>query len=94
MTGEQLYWELSRQYSSPHNDTSYEMNEAVLELNEALGKGLTPQYVQNKMAQLITRMREDGNNFKSHLAAVIKNRFWDKTFIERIPYKPFMVEEQ
>lgn len=93
MNAKDLYWELSTIFSSPHNDTSMEMAECESELREALGKGHLPNYIITKMEQMIDWMRSEGDPYKSKLSLVIKNRFWEKSFVQMIPYKPFKIED-
>jgi hypothetical protein len=93
MTSKDLYWELSKIFSSPHNDTGIEMSEAEAELREALGRGHTHQQIIFKMRQMLECLRNEGEPYRSKLSAVIRNRFWEKSFTTMIPYKPFIVED-
>jgi hypothetical protein len=83
---EKLYRQLSRMYSSPHNDSDEEMGSAKSILSCAINEdGETAEGIIAKMKQLAAIE----NDFKSKLSAAIKNRFWEKTFSHAVPRRQF-----
>jgi hypothetical protein len=92
MTSKDMYWELNRIFSSPHNDSTHEMAEAQHELNDAMAEGYAPEKIILRMKQMVAHMEDNGDPYRSKLSLAIKNRFWEKTFVKMIPYRPFRVE--
>ncbi len=91
ITGKELYWQLSRAYSSEHNDLPNEMNRAQVELQLALDDGLSPELCMKKMKHLLAKIGRD-NEYKTKISTVILNRFWDKEFLEMIPSRIYKGE--
>lgn len=82
------YNKLSEIYSSPYPSAADERIQAIKLLDEEFTKGLNPEYVIFKMKQL-SKITE----FKSKLAPLIIDRFWDKSFVKGVEYKPFDINK-
>lgn len=78
------YGKLSEIYGSPYPSSTDERIQAIKLLDEEFTKGLNPKYVIFKMNQL-SKLAE----FKSKVAAVIIDKFWDKNFVKGVEYRPF-----
>lgn len=86
---EQLYWELNRMFSSEHSDTPNEQASGMFELELAVNRGETSAGIEKKMRQML--MVSDGM-FKTKLSVLIKNRFWEKQFVQSQPLRRFRPE--
>jgi hypothetical protein len=87
MQAKELYIELNKLYSSEHNDNHVDMRVAHSLLEEVLESGVDPNLLISKMKEMISNL---DSAYKTKLSTVIMNRFWEKTFTEMIPYKPFL----
>lgn len=88
MEASELYAELNRIMSSPHNDGPSEQAEAIEILRQNLVLGVKPELFISKMRSMKTVTDRRGD-YLTKLSVVIKNRFWEKTFSTPIPHRKF-----
>jgi len=92
MTPEELYWELNRVLSSKHSDNPEDTANAIAALENAMRiSRFSPEEIINKCRQMKDRLIDDGSMIPK-LSVAINGRFWEKHFVEQIPFRPFVVD--
>ena len=84
-----LYTKLNNLYGSPYEDSRDERDQAVQRLLGALRQGVDT----DKMFRKIEQINLLQGNYKQKLGTIINGGFWNKTYTEKIDYKPFNTDE-
>ncbi|WP_216726132.1 hypothetical protein [Hymenobacter siberiensis] len=78
---EDLYFQLSAAYGSPHSDHADDIHQACLKLRRALSlDNQTPEL----LVQKIKLLRDKTGDFKTKLSNVIADRFWNKQLAQPV----------
>lgn len=92
MTPEELYWELNRVLSSKHSDNPDDTAAAISALENAMRiSRISPEEIINKCRQMKAKLIEDDSMIPK-LSVAINGRFWEKSFVEQIPFRPFVID--
>ena len=84
-----LYKKLNNLYGSPYEDNREERENAISRLLSALKSGVDPETMFKKIDQINNLQ----GNYKQKLNTLINGGFWEKTYSQKIDYKPLNLDE-
>lgn len=83
----EIYYEISRTYSSPYNDNRDDLKDAIRMIHDALNvRKLSKEFLLAKLTEL---MEFEDSDFKTKISTLLLNRYWEKSYRPEIKRKVF-----